>query len=275
MLHFSRHGDKCSARVRRVSFSSTTRDPLLLGVDLFLSSWLLALPAALCAVLAGQLPSAYAVWQGLPLALSESKDPLWWVLMLLAAAINLWSWLFIMRRQSAQLRGERASLLQDMTAALRAIPRAIGALLGMVLLIALGTVLLILPGVYVLVVSWLVLPAVAAREDPVRRILDDCLQQARGQWWTLAKGLLLTLIGVLALFVVGNLLGLLLYELIVLSGAMGSAVSAAVSSPLATVLATLVGGVLGALYMPFASAMSVAHQAVLTRADYSSASSSL
>ena len=274
-LHRGRHTDKCSARVRRVSFStSNTRDPLVVGVDLFRSSWLLSLPAALCAVLAGQLAAAYATWQGLPLALSESKDPLWWLLMLSAALINLWSWLFIMRRQSRQLCDQVASLSQDLRATLLAIPRASVALLGMTVLIALGTLLFILPGIYVLVVSWLVLPAVAIREDSVRRLMDDCLQQARGQWWTLAKGMLLTVIGILALFVIGNLLGLLLYELALLSGAM-SAVPAEQSSAWVGALASVAGGVLGALYMPFASAMAVAHYAVLADKHQSSDSSSL
>lgn len=254
--------------------SSNTREPLLLGVDLFLSSWLSSLPAALCAVLAGQLPAAYAAWQGLPLALGESKNALWWLLMLLAIVINLWCWLFIMRRQSGQLHAQLATVSQDLRATGLAIPRAFGVLLVMAVLIALGTLLLIVPGIYVLVVSWLVLPAVAAREDSVRRIIDDCLQQARGQWWTLAKGLLLTLIGILALFVVGNLLGLLLYELALLSGAM-SAVTTEHGSALTGTLASFFGGVLGALYMPFAAAMAVAHQATLVREHQSSDSSSL
>lgn len=243
--------------------AADSRDPLLLGVDLFLSSWLATLPAALCAVLVGQLPSAYALWQGLPLSLDESKDITWWVLMGLAAIINLACWVFIMRQQGSRLRGDEVSVLGDLQVSLRKIPQAVAVLCGMLLLVAFGTLLLIVPGVYLLVVSWLVLPAVAACEGNAREIIDSCLQRARGRWWVLAKGLLLTVIGILALFVVGNLLGLLLFELLLVGNTLSPESGAESSGSLVGTLATLIGGVLGALYMPFAAAMAVAHHAVL------------
>jgi hypothetical protein len=236
-----------------------SRDPLSLGIDLFWRSWVVALPAALCAVLAGQLPSAYALWQGLPLALSESKDGTWWLLMVLAAVINLWSWLFIMRRLAGRLSASPASLMDDGMASLRIIPKALLVLVVMALLIALGTAVLILPGIYLLVVGWLVLPATATRTGTVRDIIDGCLQTARGQWWRLAKGFLVTVIGILALFVIGNLLGLMLFELTLDNDT----------------LASFAGGLLGAIYMPFAAAMAVAHDAVLRSDAQSSDSSSL
>lgn len=250
-----------SANIRPVTTlgNDSRRDPLSLGVDLFWSSWWSVLPVALCAVLAGQLPTAYALWQGLPLPLTANKDGIWWVLMGFAAILNLWSWLFIMRRLSGRLTGEAATLLRDSYAAWVSIPRALAVLILMGGLVALGTLVLVLPGVYLLVVGWLVLPAVATREGTARQIIDRCLQNARGHWWQLAKGLLLTVIGILALFVIGNLLGLLLFELALADDA----------------LASLAGGVLGAIYMPFAAAMAIAHETVLHQKNQSSANSSL
>jgi hypothetical protein len=239
--------------------NDSSRDPLSLGIDLFWSSWWAVLPVALCAVLAGQLPTAYALWQGLPLPLTTSKDGIWWVLMGVAAIFNLWSWLFIMRRLSGRLTGEGATVLRDSYVAWIAIPRALTVLLLMGGLVALGTLVLVLPGVDLLVVGWLVLPAVATRQGTARQIIDRCLQNARGHWWQLAKGLLLTVIGILALFVIGNLLGLLLLELAVADDT----------------LAGLAGGVLGAIYMPFAAAMAVAHETTLYQKNQSSAKSSL
>jgi hypothetical protein len=93
----------------------------------------------------------------------------------------------------------------------------------------------------------------------VRDIIDGCLQTARGQWWRLAKGFLVTVIGILALFVIGNLLGLMLFELTLDNDT----------------LASFAGGLLGAIYMPFAAAMAVAHDAVLRLDAQSSDSSSL
>lgn len=244
-------------------------DPLARGLDLFQASWLTALPAAFCAVLAGQMPAAYAVWRGLPLALGESKDPLWWLLMLLAAIINLWSWLFIMARQSGLLQGTPPTLFADLRISLAAFGAALTALCLMGLLVMLGTLLLIVPGVYLLVASWLVLPAAVVKGGSAVSIVDTCLRGLRGRWWQTAKGLLLTLIGVLAFFVVGNLLGLLAFELLQL------ALPVPVLASSLDLLRGLVGAILGALYMPFAAAMAMSHYDLLPRSDQNSASSSL
>jgi hypothetical protein len=249
---------------------ASSRDPLLLGVDLFIDSWWVTLPAALFAVLVGQLPAAYAAWQGLPLALNESKDVAWWLLMAAAILINLWAWLFIMHRQAMRLIGRSTTVGAAMLAAAKALLPASQALTLMWVLIVIGSLALVIPGIYLLVVGWLVLPAVVSREGSARVLIDGCLQSARGQWWVLAKGLLLTLIGIMALFVVGNVLGLLLFELSLLVGP-----GALTDDALGQAMMSVIGGMLGALYMPFASAMAVAHEALLTASRQSSANSSL
>ena len=252
---------------------ASSRDPVLLGVDLFRDSWLVSLPAALAAVLAGQLPAGYAVWQGLPLALNESKDVAWWLLMGLAVLSNLWAWLFIMHRQARHLSGRSGPLWEDVREAARTIAPAVRALVLMLALVALGLLALVLPGIYLLVVGWLVLPAVVSRKGSARQLIDGCLQSTRGHWWIVAKGLLLTLIGIMAWFVIGNLLGLVLFEVSLWWGDRGSLDGS--FGPAGAALMNLLGGLLGALYMPFASAMAVAHEAVLTERRQSSASSSL
>jgi len=226
------------------------------GFVLFRRSLPRCLPFALLAVLLGQGPSVYALGSGQALALGETKDALWWLLMVVAGLGTLGSWLMIMLRQRGTLvaaaGGRAADLLADLRCALRLLPSSLLLLLLAALAVGLGSLLLVLPGVYLLVAFWPALPIHVFEDRPVRDSLDAALQLVRRKWRHLALTLLVVAMSLLALFVIGSLCGVLLVELT------GSATLAA-----APWVSGVVSGVLGALFQPLLSAFTLAAYADL------------
>ena len=241
------------------------------GFLLFRRSLPACLPWSLLAVLLGQLPSVYLLASGQTLALSQPKGLMWWLLMSFSACGTLWCWLAIMLRQRSTLLRAAAddtaavSLVADLQSALRCLPAALATLLLGLLAVAIGSVLLVLPGVYLLVAFWPALAIVVFEARGPRAALDESLQLVRGAWRQLALTLLVVLMGVLGVFVVGALVGLVFLQLV---GGAAAGRGALASG--------LVAGVLGAAFQPLLVAMGLAAYADLQhrRAQPSSSASS-
>jgi hypothetical protein len=231
------------------------------GFVLFKGTLIGCVPFSLVAVLLGHLPSVYQLLTGQALALDESKDLLWWLLMLVAGLGTLCMWLIIMLRQRAALAaaasqgnagGVADDVFADVMAAVRLLPRALLLLLLAAVAIALGGVLLVLPGIYLLVAFWPALAIQVFEGRGIRDSLDGALQLVRGEWRHVAMTLVVVAMSVLALFVIGSLCGLLLFEIT------GRADLA--KDPLAS---GLVAGLLGALFQPLVIAFTLASYADL------------
>ncbi len=239
------------------------------GFLLFRRSLPACLPWSLLAVLLGQLPSVYLLASGQTLALSAPKDLSWWLLMTFSAGGTLWCWLAIMLRQRSTLLraaegGGVTALADDLRTALRRLPTALATLLLGLLGVALGCLLLVFPGVYLLVAFWPVLAIVVFESRGPRAALDESLQLVRGAWRHLALTLLVMVMGVLGVFVVGALAGLVFLQL--LGG--GAAARGALAPG-------LVAGLLGAAFQPLLVAVGLAAYADLQhRRGQSSASAS-
>lgn len=240
------------ARVGRVQASVPVPDLFARGGRLYRRSLARCLPFSLLAVLAGQAPSVYLLALEEPLALDTAKPVGWYLVMALAVAINLWSWLVVLQRQQSTLVSTAVDARSQMIVALQRVPQAFALLLVAGVLVGVGLVLLVLPGVY-LAVCWVSALAICALED-VRAtlVLDVALRRVRGLWWYTAAIWLLTLIAVLGLFVVGGFIG---------EWARGLVGSAA---------PTVGSAVLAALFQPFVAAMLVVHHDVLRQASSSS-----
>lgn len=222
------------------------------GSRLYRRSLAHCLPFSLLAVLVGQAPSVYLLALGEPLALEKPKPVGWYLVMALAVAVNLWSWLIVLQRQQAVLLGTTADARVAMLRALHRVPQAFALLVVAGVLVGVGLLLLVLPGIY-LAVCWVSALAICALEDArAATVLDLALRRVRGLWWYTAAVWLLTLIGILGLFVVGGVIGEWM------RGIAGAAAPATGSA------------VLAALFQPFVSSMLVVHHDVLRQAFSSS-----
>lgn len=236
------------------------------GFHLFKRTLIGCAPFSLLAVLLGQLPSVYQLRTAQSLSLSEPKDALWWLLMLLAGLGTLCSWLMIMLRQRAWLAAVAvpgdpsatisdtvpADLWSDLRATLRVLPQSL-ALLALALCgIVLGGLLVVLPGLYLLVAFWPALAILVFERRGVREALDASLQLVRGEWRHVAMTLVVVAMSVLALFVIGSLCALVLFQA---TGRLEM-----LNDPLAS---GLVAGLLGALFQPLVIAFTLATYADL------------
>lgn len=231
------------------------------GFVLFKRTLPACLPFSLLAVLLGHLPSVYQLRTAQALALNEPKDLFWWLLLSVAGLGTLCSWLIIMLRQRAALAAAASpgnavegagGVFADVVAAVRLLPRALVLLLLGAGAIALGSLLLVLPGIYLLVAFWPALAIQVFEGRGIRDSLDGALQLVRGEWRHVAVTLVVVAMSVLALFVIGSLCGLLLFEIT------GRADLA--NDPLAS---GLVAGLLGALFQPLVIAFTLASYADL------------
>ena len=153
-------------------------DVVAVAYERFRATLLRTLPFSLLAVLLGQWPSVYLLQGGESLQLLAPKSLDWWFVMLLASVGTLWCWLVIARRQWG-----RDSLVLDIRAATRVLPRALLILLMSSALVGLGALALVIPGIYLLVALWPALAVSLAEDASARVSIDRALVLVRGAWW--------------------------------------------------------------------------------------------
>ena len=226
------------------------------GFLLFRRTLPACLPWSLLAVLLGNLPSVYLLATGQSLSLLERKDAAWWGLMGGAAVAGLWVWLFLMLRQYRIARGERPGLFGGAGEAMRLVPRATGIILLAALALLLGTLLLLVPGMYLSVAFWPGLTVLVAEGRGVAGSLDRALQLVRRSWWHTATVLGVAGGVVMALYVVGVLVGLLFAQF-----------DGGIDRSSATLVVGVVSGLLAAAFQPLFIALGVAQYLDLLRRE--------
>ena len=225
-------------------------DVVAVAYERFRATLLRTLPFSLLAVLLGQWPSVYLLQGGESLRLLAPKSLDWWFVMLLASVGTLWCWLVIARRQWG-----RDSLVLDIRAATRVLPRALLILLMSSALVGLGALALVIPGIYLLVALWPALAVSLAEDASARVSIDRALVLVRGAWWQSLSVLVVMLVLVLGFFVIGAIAAFALANLLPMS---------------------VVTALLAAFFQPFVTATGWAqYQALCERQASSSANNSL
>ena len=225
-------------------------DVVAVAYERFRATLLRTLPFSLLAVLLGQWPSVYLLQGGESLQLLAPKSLGWWFVMLLASVGTLWCWLVIARRQWG-----RDSLVLDIRAATRVLPRALLILLMSSALVGLGALVLVIPGIYLLVALWPALAVSLAEDASARVSIDRALVLVRGAWWQSLSVLVVMLVLVLGFFVIGAIAAFALANLLPMS---------------------VVTALLAAFFQPFVTATGWAqYQALCERQASSSANNSL
>lgn len=233
---------------------ATAGEVLDAGFLLFKRTLPACLPWSLSAVIVGNAPSAYQLLSGQPLALWSQKDPLWWLLMVAAAASSLWVWTFIVLRQLGVMRGEGGSWVADARVALRRLPQSLALIAGAVLASSLGVVLLVVPGAYLWVALWPSLTVLMAEGGGAWASADRALRLVRGNWWHTATVLGVVLSALLALYVFGVLVALALAQ----SGG-------GLDRSSSTLVLGIISALSAAVFQPLLTALGIAHYRDLLR----------
>lgn len=229
---------------------------------IFRATLLRCLPYSVLATVAGQIQNVYLIATGQALHKFGSTDPLWWVLyasgiFLGCAFINA-----IILRQAAIASGAPSRGSAALREGLRKAPAAIAmivilvTLIGLCFLPLLGVpraywswtlVALTAPVGYVMVLCLCSWPALLVGHKGILGSLRYSAHLVRGNWW---RTMMIYLVALIMIIVLSFTAGLIVGVLAQFAAARDLAVTTAVSAVM--VVAS------GAIYMPFATSMSLA-----------------
>jgi hypothetical protein len=242
-----------------------TAELLDLVFRLFRSTLVRCLVIALAAVVVGQIPAAFDLARGTLLRSPLAKGTSWWIVFVTSTLVNVLLSVALLWRQWQLAQGRIAPLAAVLRAALRLSPGVLATALLALLLVALPVLaavatwvtlgwsvrLALIPALLV-VLGWLLVPValvvqvqVIEQRDPVAT-LRRTFRLVRGNWWRTALALTVGGIVVLVFYSVGGLIGLLIAQLL-------GAADLAVFSVVTTVVTALLGG----LFMPFYTALTL------------------
>jgi hypothetical protein len=220
---------------------------------------------ALAAVVVGQAPAAYDLARGTLTAPVMEKGPVWAALYVASTFLNVLLALTLLYRQWRLASGEQRSLGRDLRDALRRWPQAFAtalAVLALLLLPAAGIGFvwslpdllvrsLLLPPL-ALLLCWIGVPLILTVQIgmleslSVSRAIARGFELVRGHWWRTLLALVVGTVVVLVFYTIGGLLGALIARL--LGGA---------DIAVFTVVTTVIVAILGGLFMPFFTALSL------------------
>jgi hypothetical protein len=229
---------------------------------IFQATLLKSLPFSVLATVAGQLQNIYTIVTGRTLHKFSNGDPWFWVLYVLGVVLGFALINAIMIRQAAIASGSQSSASTALLEGLRKVPANIvmavvaGVLIGVCFVPLLAVpraywswaiVVLSVPAIYLgvlLLCSW---PALLVGHRGPVASLRYSAHLIRGNWW---RTVMIYLVMVTMIIVLSVTAGLLVGVLTQIVAARDLAVSTAVSAVM--VVAS------GAVYMPFATSMSLA-----------------
>lgn len=228
---------------------------------IFGASLLRCLPYGVLALMAGQLQSIYEILTRQPLGEFGGGDPLWWVLFAVGTVLGFGFLNVILLEQKA-LMASRPPARGPFAEGFARAPAAAGAFI--IVLLALGACLLpvlavpqsllsirlaallvlALPAGYLGVALSCVWPALLLDRLSIGQSLRKSVQLVSGNWWhTNAVYLVATALLAVLFIAAGIIIGLLM-----------AAISGG-DTAVATTVATVIVAVLGALYVPFLTAV--------------------
>ncbi len=224
------------------------------------------------AMIAGQLPNLYLIARGKPLRSFGSGDPVWFVLYFAGVILTLWMFSVLLLRQRNIAVGSPQSTSVEVSVVARRLP----AILGVTLLtacilgigpgilagiyfamdpgpaaygvVALGVIILLVPITYLMTPLTFVTPSVILDGKGALATIGYSLRLIRGNWWRTSTIFTVALIVIFIFYSVATVIVGLVLSLV------GAAGIAAVSAAAMAVLYVI----LGAMGMPFFSAVIVA-----------------
>ena len=229
---------------------------------IFQASLLQCLPYSVLATVAGQLQNIYTIVTGRALHKFSNSDPGWWALYVLGVILGFALINAVMLRQSALASGSQSSARVALLEGLRKVPANIG--MGVVVVVLAGLcflpllavpraywsgaiAVLSLPAAYIVVMFLCAWPALLVGHKSFLRSLRYSAHLVRGNWWRTVTVYLVMLTMIIVLSVTAGLIVGVLTQVV---AARDLAVTTAVSAVM--VVAS------GAVYMPFATSMSLA-----------------
>jgi hypothetical protein len=229
---------------------------------IFKTTLLGCLPYSVLATVAGQLQNIYLVATGRALHRVANTDPLWWLLYLLGALTGGALINAILIRQAAIASGMPSSASAALLEGVRRVPATVA--MGLLIILLIGVffvpllavprsyqlvvfLVLCLPAAYVGVFLLCCWPALLIGHKGVIGSLRYSARLIRGNWW---RAVMVYTIAVTMIIVLSVTAGLIVGLFAALGAARDLAVTTAVSAVI--VVAS------GAIYMPFATAMTLA-----------------
>jgi hypothetical protein len=229
---------------------------------IFQATLLKSLPYSVLATVAGQLQNIYTILTGRTLHRFSNSDPGWWLLYLLGVVLGCALINAIIIRQSTIASGARSPASAALVEGLRKAPANLALVAVVMLLVGLcfvpvlgipavyrtwGLVVFSIPAAYIGVMSLCAWPALlVGRKGPFQSLLYSA-HLISGNWWRTVVIYLIVLTMIIVLSVTA---GLIVGVLTQIFAARDLAVTTAVSAVM--VVAS------GAVYMPFATSMSLA-----------------
>jgi hypothetical protein len=229
---------------------------------IFQATLLKSLPFSVLATVAGQLQNIYAILTGRALRKFANDDPGWWALYALGVVLGCMFINAIMIRQAAIASGSQPSGVETLWAGLRKVPANIVMAAAFVVIVGLCFLpaaviprshltwvltVLAIPATYVAVLFLCSWPALLLGHKGPLRSLAYSAHLVKGNWWRTVMVYLVMLTMIIVLSVTAGLVVGVLTQVV---AARDLAVTTAVSAVM--VVAS------GAVYMPFATSMSIA-----------------
>jgi len=214
---------------------------------IFKLSFLKCLPYGVATMLAGQIPNIYQVALRRPIKQFGGGDPLWWVLFICGGVLSLLLWCAQILRQRALIQTLPVAASAELGLAWRRLPAMVAfSILGTAAL-CVGFALLVLPGFYLLLAFTLCAPPIVyAGMGPVAAMRYSA-RLIYGNWW---RAFTIYAVGFSAILVFYVLSFMLVAVLLPFAGAADIAAVTAFSAVLVVIL--------GAIAMPFLSALTLA-----------------
>ena len=241
---------------------ATIGEVLDAGFRVFRASLLQSLPYGVLAMIAGKLPHLYAIVMHRPDHQLGAADPLWWALYAAGAVLAIAFVNAVLLKQVAFASGFRLPARAALGLGMRRAPAATAVLALEVLAIGLclapllgiprpyltwGVVVLAVPATYIGVALSCAWAALLVGNRGVPGSLRYSFQLTRGSWWRTA---IIYLIGAAMLAVFYTLAGVIAAVFVAFAGTANIAVMTAVSAEVAAAL--------GAVGVPFYSALALA-----------------
>jgi hypothetical protein len=229
---------------------------------IFQATLLKCLPYSVLATVAGQLQNIYTIVTGRVLHKFSNSDPGWWAIYVLGVILGTALINAIIIRQAAIASGSQSVGSAALLEGLRKVPANIAMLLVLVAVIgvclapvialpgsvrAWGIAILSLPAIYIVILLSCGWAAVLVGRKGVIESLRYSAHLVRGNWWRTVMIYLVVLTMIIVLSVTAGLIVGVLTQVV---AARDLAVTTAVSAVM--VVAS------GAIYMPFATSMSLA-----------------
>jgi hypothetical protein len=214
---------------------------------IFKLSFLKCLPYGVVTMLAGQIPNIYELALRRPLKQFGGGDPAWWVLFVAGVVLSLLLWSAQILRQRALIQTRPVAVSAELGAAWRRLPAMLGFAVLATVASCVGFALLVLPGFYLLLMFTLCAPPIVYSAMGPLAAMRYGARLIYGNWW---RAFTIYAVGFSAILVFYVLSFMLVAVLLPFAGSGDIAVVTAFSAVVVVIL--------GAIAMPFLSALTLA-----------------